>query len=334
MLQFRNETGFEGTVFASADPDGVDSLYAVIKGTFDLARGLAVADEQVPIVAADEHYGDPAASSIKAPSDICLMKPGTDVLLIGQAHAHRGQPAAHVDVHLEVGPVHKIVRVFGERYWQANATGVSITSPEPFTAMPLVWERAFGGTEATEQGPDAEPRNPVGRGFRSAHSERPLDGLPLPNLEDPFSPIESWKQRPAPVCFAPIAAHWQPRASWAGTYDERWQQDRAPYLPRDFDPRFFQVAPPGLVAPPLRGGERVEVLGAHPWGRLSFALPTVQVGVTYQVNGSSQPRPARLDTVIIEPEAARVVLVWRSVLACDKQLLRVREVRADLAANG
>src|SRR5919108_183167 len=86
---------------------------------------------------------------------------------------------------------------------------------------PLVWERAFGGTDVTPKGPTAEPRNPVGAGFRAPDGQKPLAGMPLPNLEDPFAPISSWKDRPAPACFAPIAENWQPRLSYAGTYDDR-----------------------------------------------------------------------------------------------------------------
>jgi len=33
----------------------------------------------------------------------------------------------------------------------------------------------------------------------------------------------------------------------------------------------------------------------------------------------------------MEPDEARVILVWRSVLACDKKLPRVREIPARVA---
>jgi hypothetical protein len=102
---------------------------------------------------------------------------------------------------------------------------------------------------------------------------------------------------------------------------------RSPYLPLDFDRRFFQVAPPGLVAPAyLRGGEAVEVRGATPSGLLRFQLPLASVRVTFMLDDAPQVRPADLDTVLIEPDAGRVVLVWRSALRCDKKTLRVREV--------
>jgi hypothetical protein len=336
MLQLRNETGFAGTVFASPNPDGIDTLYAVIKGTFDIAGACVPAEKQLPIVMADQHYGDPAVTSIRLPSDISLIKPRSDVLLLGQAYAPGGQAGYYTDVSLAVGPLLKVVRVFGDRVWQSAGPGTYVpSSPQPFVSLPLVWERAFGGLDQGKRGITGEARNPVGLGFCSQDSSRPIEGRRLPNLEDPAEPVSSWKQTPGPACFAPVSAHWQPRCSHAGTYDEAWQTGRAPYLPSDFDPRFFQLAPPGLVHPAgyLQGGELVDVRGATPNGWLRFQLPSVRVQITYVVGGSKEPRPTTLDTVIVEPDANRVVLIWRAALQCDKRILKVERVVAELAAN-
>lgn len=331
MLQFRNRTGLAGTVFAAPDPDGVDTLYAVVKGTFDIATGRPT-DEQIPVLMKDEFHGDPATSSIRLPSDVSLVKPATDVLLIGRAYAPGGS-AYYVDVSLRVGPVGKVVRVFGDRVWQNAGAGLAPSAPQLFDTMPLVWERAFGGIDDGERGPEGDVRNPVGRGFRAAGSRKPIEGTPLPNLEDPAEPIGAPEQRPQPACFAPMCAHWEPRRSFAGTYDEAWQSGRAPYLPADFDARFFQMAPRGLVHQGfLQGGEPVEVQGASPDGLLRFTLPVAPVTVTYGVRGTPEPRPAHLDTVLIVPDVGRVVLVWRAALRCDKKLLHVDEVVTGLAA--
>lgn len=328
MLQFENRTDFAGTVFASPDPDGIDTLYTVVKGTFDLGAGLARAEDQVDIVMADEHYGDPATSSVRVPSDLCLVKPATDVMLLGHAWAPGGKPAHYVDVTLQAGPLVRQVRVFGDRVW-GGLTGHSASAPEPFAQMPLVWERAFGGMDEGRDGPTGDARNPVGSGFRAPHSRTPTERHRLPNLEDPADPISSPRQMPAPACFAPIAAHWYPRREFAGTYDQAWQESRAPYLPLDFDSRFFQCAAPGLTAAGFfTGGELIDIRGASPDGWLQFALPSVAVQVTYRLGGADQQRPANLDTVIIEPDANRVILVWRAALACDKSLLRVESITA------
>lgn len=331
MLQFRNGTPFAGTILMMPDPDGIDSIYTVLKATFTVGEFLGLAEEQVPITMAQQHYGEPGMTSIRVPSDVSLMKPGTDVLLVGHAYAPGGRPATEMDVSLKVGPVRKEVRVFGDRVWRLGA-GWSMSRPAAFDTMPLVWERAFGGTLVKGDDHQEESRNPVGVGFAATRSAASEDDLWLPNLEDPSDLISSWNQAPAPACFAPIAAHWEPRRAYAGTYDERWQQERAPYLPVDFDPQFLQVAPPDQVVPGyLDGGEDVEVVGASPYGAWRFRLPAIDLSIAYVLDGETKDRPAVIDTLILEPDLDRFQLVWRAVLPCDKKVLRVSEVQAAMA---
>jgi hypothetical protein len=331
MLQLENSTPFKAAIMMLPDRSGIDTLYTVVKGTFTIGESFGLAAEQVPVTLADQHYDEPATSSIRAPSDISLPKAGTDVLITGSAWAPGGRPTWQMDVFASVGPVSKGLRVFGDRAWDASAPVATIAWVAPFVRMPLVWERAFGGTDDTEKGPAIEPRNPVGAGFRASNGAKPLAGLALPNLEEPASLISSWKDAPPPAGFAAVAAHWLPRRAYAGTYDAAWQKSRAPFLPVDFDPRFCQVAPLGLVTPGhLRGGEVVDLRGMTPDGALRFALPSVDVQITYVLDSGAETPHAVLDTLIIEPDAARLVMVWRAALACDKRVLRVREVRTTL----
>lgn len=333
MLQIKNSTPLKTSLMLLPDVDGVDTLFGVVKGTFTIGSGLTLADEQVPVTMADEHYGDPRTTSIRAPSDVCLGKPGTDVVMVASAWAPDGRPAWQTDVTLNVGAHSKSVRVFGDRAWDAGPAGASIAWVAPFVQMPLVWERAYGGTDVTEKGPHAEPRNPVGTGFRVSGSGRALHGLPLPNIEDPAAPITSPSDAPAPAGFAPVAPNWEPRTKFVGTYDDAWQRQRAPYLPADFDARFFHFAPSSLAMPRLQGDEPVAIDGVLPDGSLRFWLPRLSVGLTYRRESGEDVRPCALETVIIEPDVRRVVLVWRGALSCDKQALKIKEVEVNVRAG-
>ena len=338
MLQFKNASPFAGKILLLPDPDGIDSIYAIIKGTFSIGEAgaaIAIADEQVPIVLEPQYLGEPDRSSIQVPSDLSLMKPGTDVLLLGHAHAPGGRPVTQMDVSVSVGPVSKTVRVFGDRVWRTGATP-AISRPAAFDTMPLIWERAFGGISPIEADGDAwaEPRNPVGVGFHEGREGGPVDESWLPNLEDPAELITSWKQQPSPACFSPLAPHWEPRRVYAGTYDEQWQQERAPYLPDDFDPLFFQMAPVDLISMDyLTGGELVEIDGASRDGLLRFRLPMIDLAVTYLIDATTETRTPVLDTILIEPDAERMQLVWRTVLPCDKRALQVKQVSAALVGR-
>ena len=68
-------------------------------------------------------------------------------------------------------------------------------------------------------------------------------------------------------------------------------------------------------------------MGATPAGVLRFRLPLVDLSVTYLLDRVAHTATPALDTVLIEPDADRVQLVWRAVLPCDKKALRVSAVR-------
>lgn len=321
MLQLVNETPFRARVAAMPDRDGIDSLCTVVKATFRLSPDAQPAEEQVPVTLADTYHGKPGASSIRAASDLGPPKPGADVLLFGHARAPQGRATTRVDVTLQVGALRRSVAVFGDRSWDATRISAQMSSPKPFEAMPLVWERAFGGAR--------HPQNPVGTGMDSGARE----GARLPNLEDPAELIRSPKDRPAPVAFAPIAPQWEPRRSFAGTYDAAWQRSRAPYLPEDFDPRFLHVAPAWLVSPKaLLGGEAIEIRGVHPTEIIRLSLPRMGVETEYLLDDTNTAKPAVLDTLIFEPDESRFMLIWRSQFGCNRRTLRVREIRVRVAA--
>lgn len=334
MLQLKNKTRLAAALYSAPDPDGVETLFAVVKGTFTLGPRVEEAEQQVPVLMADRFRGDALKTSIAEPGDASLAKPGTDVLLFGHAYGPGGRPTTRAEVSFRAGPVEKRIVVFGNRRWGGTIL-TRISAPEPFEKMPLVWERAFGGTEPPSGDPpraDGEDRNPVGTGFRSRMSARKLEDVVLPNLEDPSRLISSPGDRPAPAGFGAIAPHWKPRPTYAGTYDEAWRRSRAPFLPDDFDPRFLQVAPEDQQVPGyLRGGEQVEIAGATPSGAVRFSLPSRRVDVFFHLDSGVERRPANLDTVILRPDESRLVLVWRAALPCDKRLLKVREVEPVVA---
>jgi hypothetical protein len=315
-----NWTPYAFTPLYLTEEEGRPICAAVVKGTFVIEGGgrVRLADAQIPINLAGKYWGVPGQSSYRYEPETAFVKLATDVVLVGAAHAPR--PGANaVDVHLQVGPLRKVVRVFGDRYWSRGLAGVSMTSAQPFERIPLTYENAYGGWDRT--GADAarhsfEPRNPVGNGFAAKNSFQ--EGMKLPNLEDPAALIQSHQDTPVPAGFGFISPQWQPRSSHAGTYDKSWRQQRMPLLPRDFNRRFFSAASPGLVATDyLLGNESVAVANASPEGMLAFTLPGVpppQCDIEIRRRGTESP-PARLDTVIVDLDARLVLMIWRSYVA-------------------
>jgi hypothetical protein len=324
MLQIDNQTPFYAVLSVLPDRVGIDTLYVILKATLVLRPKLALASEQLPVTLADEYYGDPTESSLRKSSEIHIGKPGTDVLLIGRAWGPQGQAVSEALVRVAAAERQKTIRVLGDRVWQSDGTP---TPPEPFEAMPLVWERAFGGVHPLEDRMLAEERNPIGVGFAGKRSAQELTGHPVPNLESSGEPLARQGQSLTPVCFAPTAPHWLPRRAFAGTYDEVWQRQRAPYLPADFDPRFLQCAAPELAFDRyLLGGEPIEVAGASAEGAIAFPIPAANLKVAVKVAGSVEHPPVNLETVLLEPDENRVSLTWRAALPCDRKVLKVEKV--------
>jgi hypothetical protein len=325
-----NETPFAFDMMGLADEDGRPLLLLVVKATYSLDdSGLKLAEEQVLVNWSGHPWGTPGESSDRYEPEGAFFKPATDVVLIGHAYAPR-QGATESLVAVQVGPLKKAVRVVGERTWFRSMGRVAATSPLPFEKLPLTWERAFGGWDRTDAArPTFEPRNPVGTGFRASprHFE---EGLKLPNLEDPAEPLREFGQKVTPVGFGFTSPHWQPRARYAGTYDEAWNKTRKPLLPKDFDRRFFNAAAPGLIAPGyLKGDEPVVIAGASPKGRLAFSLPGQPAPVvTVALAGGGDAKPdMHLDTVILEPDAQQVLLLWRGHVVLGEGMYDVRSLR-------
>jgi hypothetical protein len=316
-----NLTPFAFEAAIAADEDGRLLYVPIVKATYEVRSGspLLMAERQLPVNLDGELWGEPGKSSYKYEPECAFTKPATDVVLIGHAYARRPGDT-EVQVRLRAGPLEKTVRVIGDRYWVKTFGMVSMSSPEPFEKLPLIYERAFGGWDRSHPDPKKqafEPRNPVGTGFRSKHG-KPGEVVRLPNLEDPRNPLRDYHDTPPPACFGFTSPDWQPRASFAGTYDEAWMKDRMPLLPTDFDRRFFNAASPGLIAPGyLKGDEPIWIENASPRGTLSFNLPGVSPPqCRVQLVGRRDVQvQTNLDTVIINTDEDLLLLIWRGHLA-------------------
>lgn len=255
------------------------------------------------------------SESIRAP-----VKSRSDILLLGTAHAPSGTPTKRMDIGLRVGTVEKRLRVVGDRKWQFGSTfslTPTPTEPQPFTTMPITYDRAFGGYD--EAAAAFEPRNPTGRGFIAAKTKESVHDKPLPNIEDPADPIKSWDSKPQPAGFGPIDPGWLPRRKFLGTYDEKYMEERHPLPPEDFSLEFFNSAHPDLqVAGYLRGDEEVELKNLTPEGQVRFRLPGWRPRITVArwavdpmewLDAHAGDRPEiGPDDVPVEEEAADAVL--------------------------
>lgn len=288
MLQLRiadPRLGWAVGAAVIADVDGVDAMV--------IAVAAACAFDGAPLAAALAPVERHEDELLVAPGDLGLPAPGTDVLLAGNAYAP-GSGAREVTVELSAGPVRKRALVRGPRVWQRRWLGWRRGAPAPFARQPLTWRAAARDVET----------NPVGVPLE------PGPGAPLPS-------VASEDGGDAPCGFGPVAAHWAPRRRLAGTYDDAWSRERAPFVPLDFDPRFLRCAPAdqqvdGRLAP----GTAIRLRGCTASGDETVTLPQRTPAIELRVGRRRIACVPALDVVAIDAEARTLRLLWRAAWRC------------------
>ncbi len=211
-------------------------LGVIAKRSYQMCNGSLVPHPSaVPTIAVEAQLGTHRRTQqivIHRDSDhYAFLKPFTDVVLIGSAHAPK-EATTSLETALRIGDLVKRVRVDGDRQLRVRQNGdLEATAPEPFTTMPLSWTRAYGGRdeaaeallypnraeiaaetnrfsadELSKLGAVSYPRNRLGRGFFIDVDRARLDGELLPNLMDPDDPVrpnrllasdpDDWTARP------------------------------------------------------------------------------------------------------------------------------------------
>jgi hypothetical protein len=321
VWQLANLTPYQAERTWFVDKDGRNHWSVAVKGTFQVSPSgaVSVAEEQEKMLLMPKYWEAAGTSSVRWESDMIGPKGRTDVLVNGSAYAPAGRPAASVDISLRVGnEINKTLRVYGNRWWRLGVVRLRASAPEPFSVMAVKYEAAFGGFDRGAADPlqhRLDGRNPVGTGFfiDSAHamSQR------LPNLEHPATPISGWDDRPAPAGFGAIACDWSPRRELAGTYDEAWLKERFPLWARDFDPRYFQAAPPDQQSQGyLRGGEVLQLTNMTPQGVWRFELPRTYLSFVTKFGRERVNHHANISAVVLEPDRNRVIVSWQTFLSC------------------
>ena len=325
MLQLDNQTPFKATIALLPDRFGIDTLYVIVKATVTLRPSLALAEEQVPPTMADEYYGDPAASSLRAVSDMHIGKAGTDVLLIGKAWAPDKRPVQRMQVaHEGRRPTEADTRDRRSRLAGRRAVAATAVRVDAAHLGACVRRRA------------SRRRQGRGRGAQSGGlwicrrtlAPTTMQGLPVPNLEDPAAPLQQIGQVAdagmpgadrAVVAATPRVCRHLRRALAA---------QRARRICRTTSIRASSSArrPSSRSIAICRPASTVQIVGVLPDGPIAFTVPDSHLSVAVTVDGSMHRPPANLETLSIEPDENRACFTWRAAVPCDRQVLKVQKI--------
>lgn len=340
-MELINATRMQAGYTLGVDASGRESLVVAVKGTFTFPghqQEPQLAETQAPLVMADTFGGEPGFSAPVYEADYSPVKPFCDVILLGGAYAPGGRPVPHVQVGMKVGAVAKTFMVTGERRWEAGAAGVSPGYPAVFDYMPISYERAFGGVDNFLADPAmhrAYLRNPVGKGFHAHLDSDLVDGAPMPNTEATNQPVRIPNHDYAPLAFGPVGRNWEPRYRFGGTYDDEWLDKQFPFLPKDFDNRYFQCAPADQQMAYPAGGEDVILINLTPNGRVQCRLPTLAVPVVFfRKRGERHETQAVIDTIVLEPDKGTFSITWRASLPLRKSIFEIPQVLVGKMSKG
>lgn len=314
-----NRTGYPTQFTMARDVAGREFLLLVVKATFDFPdtpdRDPHPARVQRPLVMADEYTGAPGFSAPLWESDFAFRKARCDVVLNGAAHAPGGRPVERVRVGLAVGSWRKQFDVVGQREWRMLGPSAVATRPYPFTRQPFSYDTAFGGPDRSQPDDPAPPvnrENPVGVGWAAVRAGGRISGIPLPNTEAPDDPVTSPFGSYRAMSLGPIGRGWPARIRFGGTYDQAWMRDVFPFLPADFDERYYQMAPEDQQIGFPDDGAPVVLAGLTPGGHEAFRLPRTRLPIrVYRGREIAIDAEARPDTLAFDSEARQLMLVWR-----------------------
>ena len=236
-----------------------------------------------------------------------MPKQRAEILVKGSAHNCDGACAPTCPVRVKIGTIDKSLYVIGDRHWKGNHQ----SEPQPFSEMPITWDRAFGG--------DGFETNPMGKGFAPVETEHgPIQFLP--NVELPGKLVTKPSETPESAGLLPYELNWPQRFSKVGTYDQKWLKELFPGYAKDFDWGFFNVAPPDQqIKGHFQGNETLVVEGMHPdEPRLEGRLPGVR-GRCFITRKTEEEREfleieTKLDTIWLFPHAKRGVVIFHGMV--------------------
>ncbi|UXM95245.1 DUF2169 domain-containing protein [Bartonella sp. HY329] len=324
--------------FQHWDKDGKEFGVLIVKADFHINENhfALLKEEQNSFIFDDIYWGDIGTSSLKYESELAPFKPKTDIMFNAIARSPNNEQCKYWQVGIKIDDLlFYQFSVFGKRVISSNQTPLGrswqLSEIEPITEIPLQYEYAFGGTIACSEHEQNYCRyNPVGTGLLSNFILNQDNPIFAPQIGI-FAELNNYKPGDElVVCgISPIAKGWYPRLNLAGTFDQKWQQQRHPLVPEDFDFNYWNAAPTVLqITPYLKGNETITAYGMfHEKQEYSFCLPGVQLicAIKIKNNVNIQIEKMNLDTVYCDISSDNFIkhsmtITWRKIFSYYEEI--------------
>ncbi|MGL5001675.1 MAG: DUF2169 domain-containing protein, partial [Casimicrobium sp.] len=259
-----NNAPMTARVFEHVDLTGIPHALVVAKASWDLVSGkqrtaAAGGDALAPVregpeqCAAETLALDPVQRVVLgergqqyvtiADHDQAPPKPRFDVIVQGYAHAPNGKAQMQFEAGLAVGNKKATIRAMAPRYWTRGLSGLQASEPlAAVSRVPIYYGFAFSEYSIRMSDEALESH----RKQRSNNEWQEEDVSIPPWIEASHQHVTSRYATDATTCLGHWPEHAPHRRRFVGTFDESWKRYRAPKLPLDFDPHFYNVADPEL----------------------------------------------------------------------------------------
>lgn len=350
-MELINQTGLAaelliGDIGTQEESEHQRSGCLLAKATFEAApRVNLVTDAPLPI------FHQPVETAVgHLPPDVRGRRGGpVEFVVLGYARSPAGHPVDSISVSLELGPMRSSLVVTGDRAWIDDGGTVVPGPPAPFTAIPLTWERAFGGT--VEAWLDAESSVPLqhrfnarGTGVDPAALTAELaegqcaDGYPRfsarsapPNVEHQAHQVLTGADDPLPASWATVPPGLGMRA--ACIRDIRHPSELTPEVRARLEEEASLVSHPDLRCERLPTGHWATLRGCSSNGDWSFPVPALRVRADYRI-GDRQGHLALAPTLVtLLPEEKRFTITYETWFRFRTSVSDERSIRLVIEEN-
>ncbi len=296
-------------------------------------------------------------------SDVVPFKTATDLIVMASAQAPKGAKFPEMLATIELGKQRWAYRAIGERKVIYRGKGsVDFSQPVPTDGVPLTFALAYGGIDTSVTFPEKTRlldalgphpgcylRNPIGLGYAVKDDKARLDGLPLPNVENPEDSLtpqnflagepRNWWRQPIPWACDWFPKGSYPRCAWFGgvpldlpeddqqmkevrlgwvePFQLRRAREKKSHADR-LDPRMGNAAAPALTLPFLKGDESIRLRGMSPTGELVVQLPGKPPRMKVKVQGKEHAVVPVANRVVISVLEMGVYVVWHGAWRSPK----------------
>ncbi|HLT38057.1 MAG TPA: DUF2169 domain-containing protein, partial [Enhygromyxa sp.] len=305
-MELINTTPYQAQLFRTVIDDEHILAVLVVKATFNYDReGLVTLERDNPLPIYREYlvtdFGQLWPESF-------AQRFMAEAFVLGRAMTPELRPATQLDVGLRVGELDVTARVFGRRRWQMRwLRGPQIGAPDSFETMLLDWSHAFGGRALVDGRKVPNLDNPLGRGY--VLDIKQIDGVELPNLEEPDRLIRRWSDQPRPFAFSPLT----PGSALVDVEDRHnpTPPEASMSGPWATGSSTLNFAHPLLRLDALRDGAAVVMDGMSPDGRRGFWLSTPHVFALVKGRKGTTRLYCKPDTLYIYPQHGRYAVTAR-----------------------